>query len=916
MGKSLLTLSFGCLPFIVSAAVAPQESGPVEPARAETADASVSLPPFVSTVEDSIDSIKKGWKLVFEEEFEGTVDTDFDHSKWHIPGYRKRKEEYARLDGKGHLAVKCDYNPECASTQSTNLDSTAVWSNAKWKYGYFEARVRFTRNNGWWAAFWLFGESNANPVECGSEIDIFEDYFTRYPDKMKDPKGGIPLDHNLHAYYGPTIKSMSHESRAPGSLDDFHTIGCKWTPFEIAIYFDGRLLSRKDGSASVAFDAFRNYAFAAPLHVVLSGGPMRTWGPRDTTGFVFPEYYLVDSVRVWEYPQEGNPSVVFRKRPAGGFADEGDVLSFEAEVKARSDVRAVYLFDNGAFVAAKTNAPWTFAVPFSKAAYEGSAFMRPGRQKKAPAWEGLMHSYSLYAQDGKGRVGESAERVRIIPRPVRNSIPRADGVQQLPGQLDVSRFDEGGANVAYWSIRNKPNVRGKSLQMLHTGEWLRYTVDVGPEGAGSVAVDYTPCFSVESAVMVVVDGKTVATVRCLPHPSGKGGPKRSSVAFCGIPPGRHELTLVPIGYLTLNAVEFGVSHRPEMRRMTGIPSIAVSRKSGRLWATWYAGETKGEDSNNYCVLATSADGGRTWKEVLYVDPDGSGPRRAFDPEVWISPDGKLRWFWTERIAPLELETKVRNSGCLADPRNDELMMMTLDAEAEPKPGAVSATKIGRGVMMCKPTVLRDGRWLLPVAHWQEDPSGCFLSTRDGRTFESAGGIRVPKALRQYEEHQCVERKDGSLLCYLRGKSGLLRSESADGGRTWSVASSFDVRHTASRFFLRRLASGRMLLVKHGPIGEDVGRRQLTAFLSEDEGRTWKGGLELDVRSGASYPDGDQAADGTIFVTYDFGRTKEQMVHFAAFTEADVLAGKDVSGRVRLRQVISAPMDKKRTKGEK
>jgi len=46
------------------------------------------------------------------------------------------------------------------------------------------------------------------------------------------------------------------------------------------------------------------------------------------------------------------------------------------------------------------------------------------------------------------------------------------------------------------------------------------------------------------------------------------------------------------------------------RAFTGIPSMAVAPK-GRLWAAWYAGVTPGEDLNNYVVLSTSGDDGKT-----------------------------------------------------------------------------------------------------------------------------------------------------------------------------------------------------------------------------------------------------------------------------------------------------------------
>ena len=64
-------------------------------------------------------------------------------------------------------------------------------------------------------------------------------------------------------------------------------------------------------------------------------------------------------------------------------------------------------------------------------------------------------------------------------------------------------------------------------------------------------------------------------------------------------------------------------HAVTNRAFTGISSLAVA-PNGRLWVTWYAGHTPGEDRNNYVVLATSGDGGATWKELLTVDPDGGG----------------------------------------------------------------------------------------------------------------------------------------------------------------------------------------------------------------------------------------------------------------------------------------------------
>ena len=353
----------------------------------------------------------------------------------------------------------------------------------------------------------------------------------------------------------------------------------------------------------------------------------------------------------------------------------------------------------------------------------------------------------------------------------------------------------------------------------------------------------------------------------------------------------------------------GAWHALRNRVHVGIPSIAVSKENGRMWATWYAGCTPGEDLNSYAVLATSIDGGVCWREMLVADPDGPGPRRAFDPEVWIAPDGKLRWTWTEAVCdPSKGDLSKKYGGDEGDVKTHRLMMVEMCAESEPDlPLAVR--EIGRGLMMCKPTVLKDGAWLFPAAWWNEAPSARFYVTRDrGRTFSLLdGGITLPAEARLYDEHQVVERADGSLLAFVRAKSTSHPWEavSADGGRTWSPATEARFTNCSARVFFRRLASGNLLFVKNGKIGEDCGRKGLTAFLSDDDGKTWKGGLVLDERTDVAYPDGDQRADGRIVVAYDHDRFGDREILYAEFTEKDVLAGRVESAGCGLRKLISA-----------
>lgn len=328
------------------------------------------------------------------------------------------------------------------------------------------------------------------------------------------------------------------------------------------------------------------------------------------------------------------------------------------------------------------------------------------------------------------------------------------------------------------------------------------------------------------------------------------------------------------------------------RAFTGIPSMAVAPK-GRMWATWYAGVTPGEDQNNYVVLTTSGDGGATWTEALVVDPDAAGPVRAFDPELWVSPDGRLFFFWAQM-------EKGR--------RDAELGVWCIET-TEPDAGQPTWSqprRIGDGVMMCKPLVLSSGEWVLPISRWREhDESAQFIvSTDAGKTWTRRGGCNMPKDVRQFDEHMFVERKDGSLWLLVRTTYGIGESVSTDRGTKWPELKPSAILHTPSRFFISRLASGNLLLVKHGPLDTRTGRSHIMAYISKDDGHTWGGGLLLDERSGVSYPDGQQTPDGLIRIIYDYSRTGDRQILMAAFREEDVAAGKPVSQDVRLRQLVS------------
>ena len=347
-------------------------------------------------------------------------------------------------------------------------------------------------------------------------------------------------------------------------------------------------------------------------------------------------------------------------------------------------------------------------------------------------------------------------------------------------------------------------------------------------------------------------------------------------------------------------VDPGPEYGPDTRVFQGVPGIERA-PNGRLWATWYGGGP-GEGPENYVMLSTSGDDGATWSGLkLVIDPPERV--RAFDPCLWVDPLGRMWLFWAQALHHW-------------DGRGGVWAVVT-ENPGDADPQWSEPRRLCDGIMMNKPLVLANGDWLLPAAVWANKTSAAVETPREsadgsrpnvvassdqGVTWSFRGGVDITG--RSCDEHMLIERGDGTLWMLLRTTYGIGEASSPDGGRTWTEGAQSWIPHVpAARFFIRRLASGNLLLVKHSPLDGRT-RSHLTAYLSDDDGRTWQGGFLLDNRTGVSYPDGTHAEDGTIYVIYDYSRLGAKQIFMATFAEADVLAGEAVSDAVRRRVLVN------------
>ena len=331
-----------------------------------------------------------------------------------------------------------------------------------------------------------------------------------------------------------------------------------------------------------------------------------------------------------------------------------------------------------------------------------------------------------------------------------------------------------------------------------------------------------------------------------------------------------------------------------------------STKQGRLWTCWAGGQ---DGPNAYLLASYSDDQGKSWRDPVFViDPQAHGLKMGTRlGSFWCDPIGRLWLFFHQSVG-------------MFDGSCSNWFVRCNDPDAE-KPVWTEPVYVGFGASLNKPIVRKNGEWILPVSLWErwhiDKPyddcyreldavrgANVFVSDDEGGHWRYRGGIVFKDSC--FNEHTVVELQDGRLWMLSRGMKESLQSFSADGGKTWQ-SQSRAFPHTNSKAVIGRLQSGNIILIRHG---QDItkatpDRRELTAFLTTDEGQTWSNGLLLDERLNVSYPDIAQAPSGDIYIHYDRERTGAAEILFARFREEDVLAGKLVSKDASLKNIVKS-----------
>lgn len=195
------------------------------------------LAAFAFVAHGAFASPPPGYTLHWSDEFSGTR---LDATKWKhwLPGRRRDAtnvpEAVTLRDG---FLTITTYTERGA--HFTGMISTDGIFGAR--FGYLEARIKWSDSPGMWSAFWCQTPTMGNPkgdvAAAGAEIDIAEHRAVDEQGKNIAPT----VNFGLHwDGYGKDHKNKGHASQDWKLNEGFHTYGFEWTESSYTISIDGK----------------------------------------------------------------------------------------------------------------------------------------------------------------------------------------------------------------------------------------------------------------------------------------------------------------------------------------------------------------------------------------------------------------------------------------------------------------------------------------------------------------------------------------------------------------------------------------------------------------------------------------------------------------------------------------------------
>jgi predicted neuraminidase len=316
------------------------------------------------------------------------------------------------------------------------------------------------------------------------------------------------------------------------------------------------------------------------------------------------------------------------------------------------------------------------------------------------------------------------------------------------------------------------------------------------------------------------------------------------------------------------------------------PASITELDNGDLYVVYYGGA--GEYSGDTAVYGSRRSKGTSeWtRPQIIADTPGRSEGNAV---VWQAPDGLVWLFYITNYGSTWSTSRIKYK-------------LSKDQGQTWSDSDILTFELG-SMVRGRPIVLSGGDYLLPVYHetgedrerTAEDTCSYFFRYNPkAKTWTESNRIHSPNGNLQPAP---VQITDDFLVAYCRPGGDfepnpnrfVIRSESRDGGRTWSKGENSEFPNPNSAVDFIKLQNGHLLLVYNDT---NVGDRMpLTAAISTDNDKSYPHRRNIVNRPGdtAAYPVAIQTQDGKIRIIYT--SQERTVVNCATFDEGAILGHK-------------------------
>ncbi|MBR2338031.1 MAG: exo-alpha-sialidase [Clostridia bacterium] len=289
-------------------------------------------------------------------------------------------------------------------------------------------------------------------------------------------------------------------------------------------------------------------------------------------------------------------------------------------------------------------------------------------------------------------------------------------------------------------------------------------------------------------------------------------------------------------------------------------STILVHEDGTKLAAWFGGTKEGRPD---VVIWVSRCVNGVWTQPKTVTPEYEKGVQHWNPVLFSTGEKGVLLFYKMGYPISDWHTRFLASYDFGESWSEPTELV---------PGDTSG---GRGPVKNKPIRLSNGRILAP-ASTEQGAWRCFIDRFDGVQW---GKSHIPVELPDADGVNVIqptlwESRPGVVHALMRSNRGrLYRSDSTDGGETWSPIYPTEMPNNNSGIDCVRLEDGRVVLVCN-PVGEDCGKRSpLSVFVSADNGKTFVKAADLETIDGEfSYP-AIVAVGSRIHITYTHKRQK-------------------------------------------